>query len=119
MANKKTVTEPDIAEIAEMPDVVEMPEPLGESAKAGEHAGTTDAETLIYIGASFKGVTTGTVFKGDALTPVLAEAIKKMPAINELLVPVDRLIAARKQLQNKDSAISKFYELSKTYGKGD
>jgi len=76
-------------------------------------------ETVIYIGASFKGVTTGTVLKDGKLIPALENAVKAMPAMRELIVPVSKLVEARKQLQNTDSALSRCYEMTRNYTKGE
>lgn len=76
-------------------------------------------ESVIYIGASFKGVATGTVFKDGKLIPALENAVKAMPAIRELIVPVSKLVEARRQLQNKDSALSRCYEITRNYTKGE
>lgn len=71
--------------------------------------------TRIYLGPPIYGVvTTGRVFT-DGLTPQLAELAAELPAIRMLLIPVERAAAARKELQNKESAISIGYQAVAAY----
>lgn len=79
---------------------------------------TAEAETRIYIGPSFRGVSSGTVYKSNALPPALEAAINGNPTIKELVIPVTGLVEAKKQLQNPKSALSRFYEASKGYQEG-
>ena len=87
-----------------------------------EKAATIDKQNKsnlrIYVGPSFKGVTKGTVFK-NGLIPELQNAIAKMPAIGELVIPVNDIVKANKELANPESALSRFYESAKSYGKGE
>lgn len=70
----------------------------------------------IYIGPSIKGVSTGTVFKGD-LSPMLNEAIKDLPAIKELVIPVSEIVTSNKLLADPNSALSRFFDIAKKYKK--
>ncbi|MDR0924293.1 MAG: hypothetical protein LBN31_08080 [Hungatella sp.] len=79
---------------------------------------TAKEESRIYIGPSFKGVITGTVYGGN-LPPALQEALYKVPAIGELVVPLSKLVEKNKELLDKDSALNRFYRLAATYGKGE
>lgn len=72
----------------------------------------------VYVGPSFKGVTRGTVFK-NGLIPELQNAIANIPAIGELVIPVTDIVKANKELANPESALSRFYESAKSYGKGE
>lgn len=92
------------SEIAETDETVKTIE----AVKAAETAEIVSACKRIYIGPTLKGVTNGTVFKGE-LSPMLQEAIKDIPAIGELVVPVGNLTAANKELGNPQSALSRFW----------
>lgn len=81
----------------------------------------TSAKTVcelprIYLGPSIKGVSTGTVFKGD-LSPMLNEAIEDLPAIKELVIPTSEIVTANKLLKDPNTALSRFFEMAKNYKK--
>lgn len=74
-------------------------------------------EPVIFLGPYIKGlVTPGTVFN-NGLPPALEEAKKKIPAIGEVLIPISRAADARKQLEQKGSAINAFYKQIENFGK--
>ena len=77
-----------------------------------------NSEPRIYIGPSFKGVTTGTVYKAS-LTPVLEAAIKEVPAFSELVVPLNRLLQANRELSIPDSALRRIYQMAEEYRRGE
>lgn len=85
----------------------------GKSIKQKKSTGT-----VIYIGPGFKGVASGTVFKGG-LTPALKEAIEMMPAVQELVIPVTELVKANKERADQDSALSRIYQMTENYMKGE
>lgn len=68
-----------------------------------------EIQQTIYIGPSIRGVMTGTVFTGSDLPEHLVAAIEQQPVLKELIVPVSQLIEARKQLQDSNSAMSKYF----------
>lgn len=72
----------------------------------------------IYIGPSFRGVASGTVFI-NGLAPALGEAIKKVPAIAELVIPVAGIVSANKELSDPGSALSSCYLAAAEYKKGE
>lgn len=78
----------------------------------------TAASPRIYIGPSFRGVVSGTVYKNE-LVPALNEAIKAVPVIAELVIPVSGLIDANKELATPDSALNRFYRVAMNYKKGE
>lgn len=95
----------------------------GENAaviKMGEEsvAAIISESKRIYIGPTFKGVVNGTVFKGD-LPPMLKTAIKDLPAIGELVIPLADLIEANKKLSIPESSLNRFFEMAKKYGRGE
>ncbi|MFW6680670.1 hypothetical protein ACOAOT_23895 [Lacrimispora sp. AGF001] len=81
-------------------------------------ATVTEVNKKIYIGPTFKGVVNGTVFKGD-LPPMLQTAIKDLPAIGELVIPLADLIKANKELSIPKSSLNRFFEMAKKYGRGE
>lgn len=89
-----------MAKAKEVIDSVETTEEL----KAEE-----EIKQSIYIGPSIRGVMTGTVFIGSVLPDHFEAAIKQQPVIKELIVPVSQLPEARKQLQDSNSAMSKYF----------
>lgn len=102
------------SETADTDETVETIEVVkaAETAETTGNAEITGSYKRIYIGPTLKGVTNGTVFNGD-LPPMLQEAIKDIPAIGELVVPVTNLTAANKELANPKSALSRFWGLVK------
>lgn len=98
-----------------------------EIAATGENNAAPQAEVVprkgakeakIYLGPSFSGAVEGTVYN-NGLPPALEEAVKKMPAIGELAVPISRAAEAMKELAKPDSAMRKFYQKALNYGKGE
>ena len=80
--------------------------------KAGENI------RKIYIGPSLKGIARGTLFQ-NGLTPELKEKIQKMPAIAELVVPIERLRDANHELTDPDSALSRFFQIVEKNKEGE
>lgn len=72
----------------------------------------------IYIGPSFRGVLTGTVYKTD-LPPALENVIKKTPAISELVVPIEFLTEANRELSKTDSALRRIYQMAEEIKRGE
>lgn len=72
----------------------------------------------IYIGPSLRGVLTGTVYK-SGLTPALEAAAEKIPAISELIVPLENLTKANRELSEPDSALRRIYQMAETYKRGE
>lgn len=101
------------AETAEIVDeAVETTDGAAEAITEALIQESVDKEEIrqtIYIGPSIRGVMTGTVFIGIDLPEHLETAIKWQPAIKELIVPICQLPEARKQLQDGNSAMSKYF----------
>lgn len=70
----------------------------------------TISPTVVYCGPSLEGVAKQyTVYKG-ALPEQLSAAAKKLPAINELIIPLDKLADARRQLSGKSGYMYRLYK---------
>ena len=70
---------------------------------------TTKAQTVMYIGPSIPNVVqASTVFKDGILTETLEKCVKEKPYMKKLLVPLEELPAAMREL-NGNSAISSIY----------
>lgn len=63
----------------------------------------------VYIGPSFRGVTSGTIYLGE-LPEHLKAKIQKLPALGELVVPIERLAQAQQALKDANSDLSMIYE---------
>ncbi len=83
------------------------------SAAAAETINTAqnEVEAVMYIGPSFKGVTSRTIFR-NGLTPQLEEAVGKTPAIKLLIVPISKLAKAQLELADKSSARATAYAVA-------
>ena len=67
-------------------------------------------QTVVYCGPTLPGVAKQyTVYKG-ALPEQLTAAIKKEPAIRELIIPLDKLTDARRQLSSRSGYIYRLYK---------
>lgn len=71
-------------------------------------------ETVCYVGPSTLGITSGTIYNAG-LPPILENAIKELPVIKNLVVPISRLAEANKALGTPGSSMSKFYSIAKDY----
>lgn len=71
------------------------------------------SETVMYLGPYKKGIVTfGTVFN-HGIPVVLREEIKKNPVLAELLVPLNKVAEARKELSIAGSRMQILYEKAK------
>ena len=90
--------------------VAETKEAVTETVKT-----SWEDEVKMYIGPSFKGVTSRTIFK-NGLTPELQSAVEKTPIIKLLIVPMSKLAKAQLELGDKASARATAYAVvSKQY----
>lgn len=72
-------------------------------------------ETVIYLGPEIPGViSTGTVLN-NGLTPQLEKAVKELPALKMLLVPVGNAVKVKKELKNEVSATAVCYKKAAEY----
>ncbi len=67
------------------------------------------AEQRIYIGPGFRGVAHGTIYLGE-LPAHLQDDIQALPAIGELVVPMDKLVESNKALRDPESGLAKIYK---------
>lgn len=90
---------------------------MPERKSTKQEAPKTAKEPVIYIGPSIVGVATkGTVYK-NGLTPQMDRAVKELPALNTLLVEIGKITQARKDLKNKESAVSICYVKAEEYAR--
>nr|DAU15674.1 MAG TPA: hypothetical protein [Caudoviricetes sp.] len=76
-------------------------------------------EPVVYLGPHIKEVVNaGTVFT-NGLPEHLKQAVKKMPEIGELLIPLSQVVEARKKLSIPGSSLGIFYNKAKSYKKGE
>ena len=69
----------------------------------------TKEQTVMYIGPSIPNVVqASTVFKNGVLTETLKKCVEEKPYMKKLLVPLEELPTAMKEL-NSNSAISSIY----------
>lgn len=71
-------------------------------------------ETACYVGPSTLGIASGTIYNAG-LPPILEDAIKELPVIKNLVVPISQLAEANKALGIPGSAMNKFYSIAKDY----
>ncbi|MDD3251766.1 MAG: hypothetical protein PHV18_04305 [Lachnospiraceae bacterium] len=92
------------------------------STKTAAETATEDTKsvektaTKCYIGPSTLGIISGTIYNAE-LPPLLKEAIKELPIISNLVVPVNELAAANMALGSPNSAMSRFYSVARDYFK--
>lgn len=75
------------------------------------------ANTVVYIGPTIPGVVAANTTFNNGLTETVKNAIAEMPAINTLIVPVNKLVQARVQLRQKDSVYDVCYNKVRQYVK--
>lgn len=63
-----------------------------------------------YIGPTIPGVAVTCTVYNNGIPKELQEEINKVPAIRSLIVPVTKLAAARKEINQKNSALRVCYE---------
>lgn len=89
----------------------------GKTEKKLQQAVLRKTEAVIYLGPNIKGiVNTGTVFN-NGLPDNLRQAVKEIPEIGELLIPLSQVVKARKKLSLPGSSLRIFYENAKAYRK--
>ena len=83
---------------------------MKENVKAKEYARKVKENTM-YMGPSISGaIQHATVFKEGILTPKAEECVKKFPALEKLFVPISRINAAAKELNEKHSVLRTIYD---------
>lgn len=74
--------------------------------------------TVVYIGPTIENVVSKNIFFNNGIPKYLSDEINKQPLISNLIVPIDKLAAARSELRNPKSALSIVYEKIKTKQEG-
>ena len=67
-------------------------------------------QNVMYIGPSFLGIVQSNTTFANGYPPKFKELLKKHKFLNGLLVPVDSLGDAMKELKTKDSALNLLYK---------
>jgi hypothetical protein len=71
----------------------------------------------MYVGPSIPGIVeTGKLFN-NGFTPAVADAINKCSAINELMVPTNKIGEALNDIKHKRGAYHAFYNTVKSFCK--
>lgn len=73
---------------------------------AAEKKAEAVQETKMYIGPTFAGVAYASVYKNGVPAP-LQEKVEKYPVFAELLIPLNKVVAAKVAMEDGNSAISK------------
>lgn len=81
-----------------------------ESTKAVE-----EKKTVVYIGPTIPGVVAANTTFNNGLTETVKNATAETPAINTLIVPIDKLVQARVQLRQKNSVYDVCYNKVQQY----
>lgn len=68
-----------------------------------------------YIGPTIPKVAVTSTVYSNGIPSELQEEIKNCRAINSLIVPLEKLVKARKELEQKDSALCLCYEKAEQY----
>lgn len=67
-------------------------------------------EAVTYLGPTIPNVVVhGTVFVEGNLTNIMSEKLEKVPVLKGLLIKTSKLVQAKKELRNKESALSAVY----------
>lgn len=86
-----------------------MSETKKPTGKAKATPVTQEVETVVYIGPDIPGVKQYTTYNAG-LPDALKEKIKEHPFFNSLVVPVEKLARASKELAKEGSALSILYQ---------
>lgn len=71
---------------------------------------TVQKKTMVYVGPTIKNVvSTGTIYN-NGIPEKLTKEITKQPVVGNLLVPVEELAAAQKELSIAGSALKIIYD---------
>ncbi len=98
---KKAVEAAEEQEIREESKEITVSEEEKEMAKK---------EAITYLGPSIPDVVEhGTVFANGNLTNIMSKQVEKTPILKGLLVKTSKLVQAKKDLRNKESALSAIY----------
>lgn len=112
--SKKSATTEEVALIEE-PIVKEETVVAEKKAKKQPKAEQTNNVSVMYVGPTIEHVVQkSTVFKNGVLPKALNELVEEAPYIKKLLVPIDALPAAMKELNKPNSSLNVISEKVKT-----
>lgn len=112
--SKKNATAEE-AVLTEEVTVKEEPTVTEKKAKKQSKAEPANNVSVMYVGPTIEHVVQkSTVFKNGVLPKALNELIEKAPYIKKLLVPIDALPAAMKELNRPNSSLNVISEKVKT-----
>lgn len=89
----------------------------GKAKAAEKPAAPKKPEPVIYLGPYIKGLVNPGVVFTNGLPGNLKQAVKELPEIGELCIPISQAVAARKKLSQPGSSLSIFYSKAQTYRK--
>ncbi|RDY28654.1 hypothetical protein [Lachnotalea glycerini] len=70
--------------------------------------------TKVYIGPTIEHIVTKNTVFNNGLPKFLSDEMERQPLINNLIIPIDQLAAARTELRNQGSTLSILYGKIKT-----
>lgn len=85
------------------------------SEKKQAAAQAAKAGAVIYLGPEIPGVISAGMVLNNGLTPQMEKAVKELPALKMLLVPVKEAAKVRKELKNEVSAVTVCYKKAVEY----
>lgn len=89
-------------------------------AKKREAAGggQQDVKTVVYVGPTIPKVAKNGTAYVNGLVPKLQETMEKNPIFLQLVIPVDKLAAARKEINTPGSAANLLFKEAEKVVKG-
>jgi len=72
-------------------------------------------ETMVYVGQTIAGVATQNTFFNNGIPDALKAVIEEVPAIGGLLIPINKLPMALKEIESKQGAMHIYIENAKQY----
>lgn len=79
-------------------------------ASATEVTATETVQTVVYVGPTVPGVAAHNTVFNNGLTAEMSAAIQKEPAFGSLVVPINKLAQASKDIASKSGATYVFYK---------
>lgn len=70
---------------------------------------------MVYVGPTIAGIVVQNTIFNNGISSLLKEAIKEMPGLESLLVPISELPSAMKEINSKKGALYMLSERAKQY----